>query len=241
MNARKTPRRLRRFVRLATCRAVAFESRLMPLALLRGGSLRGDLRGSRIIGSPWSRGTRRNSPCAVPVERPMPPHMGEARGGGPPRHSGPPVKFVKRDQNHRDDPERVGTGRQSGRGRRADHADTTGETWVKRRPGEGPRLLPYVSEVRGIMASMIENNYGPNGGELARWRTWAQAGFLLVWLNPLLLHIPRVLRAGVPLLFLPLGRRSPARSASWPITARCTSCRCWPSGRCWRSARRLEP
>jgi ferredoxin-type protein NapH len=34
------------------------------------------------------------------------------------------------------------------------------------------------------MVSMIKKNLRPKRWRLARWRTWIQAGFLLVWLNP---------------------------------------------------------
>jgi polyferredoxin len=40
-----------------------------------------------------------------------------------------------------------------------------------------------------IMASMVKNTSRQKPWRLARWRSWVQAGFLLVWLDPLLLRL----------------------------------------------------
>ena len=172
--------------------------------------------------------------------RSVPRHPGE-RGWHTaplPRSPGPPVEFVKRRRTIQTPVSRWNR-RSTWPWPSIGSRGTELGNWCCACRHQGTGFLPYVSEVRGIMASMIEHKSRPTRRGLSRWRSWVQAGFLLVWLNPLLFHLQGFCGPVFHCYSCPLAAFA-CPIGIWPITARCTSCRYWRSGRCSPAARRWE-
>ncbi len=108
---------------------------------------------------------------------------------------------------------------------------------VRTRCHGGARLLPYVSELtagHGVhdqeQPGAEERGGWPAGGSGSSW-AFCWRGWSRCRCNGT--ASARRCSTAIPARW----PRFPARSASWPITARCTRCRCWRWGRCWWSGR----